>query len=86
MKKNYYNPIINEENSNIIEVTLANATEEDLPIMFDCDDPETLSLEHVIPFSRRLREDTGWDCVFHYYVSEYDEKLHCTIEVDKLGA
>ena len=82
MNKFGYNPV-NKENENSITRRFANATEADLPILFDLDNPESLAPEYIIGFIQRVKEDTGWDCVFHYYGSEDDEQLHCTVEVNK---
>lgn len=83
MRKNTsYNPVVEENEANTIANTLANLREEDLPFTFEIDGAENIGTKEIYLFSKKVREDTGLHCSFHFSVCEYCDRLHCSVEVD----
>ncbi len=78
-----YNPVAEENEANIIANTLANLREEDLPFAFEIDEAEKIDTDQILLFSKVVREGTGYNCMFHFFVCDNCDRLHCMVGVDK---
>ena len=86
-RENWYaaNPFFGNKDAydSFAEEMLQSADEGELPMCFEHSEPETLTIQDIMTFSRMFQQDTGLAIEFRLMTCEHCDRLHCLIIVDE---
>ncbi len=67
-----------------VETMILAADYESLPMSYQVEQPETLTMNDIRQFSKRFKQDTGLNIEFNFSTCDHCDKLHCIMIVDEL--